>query len=108
VTGPISVDTELLNSESFQAFRRVILNAMTQYRDGDENFPLADEPTETDLQLIESLMKAHPGGLVILEALLGAVGGDSTKVDLLARVLEVAEEENTAMANFNADPGTRH
>ena len=109
MTRPISVDTELLNSESFQAFRRMVARALDQYIDGGAaNFPLGLNLTKSDQEISESLLNAHPQGQIILEALLGATSGDASKIDLLARLLEVAEAENAEMARFDSDtPGGR-
>lgn len=109
MTGPISVDTQLLNSESFRQFRQAILAALRQYEAGGvENFPLGEDLTESDLAIIAPIVKAHPEGLIMLQALLGASGGDATKVDLLARILAAVEDENSDMANFYTGSGTRH
>jgi hypothetical protein len=107
VSSPISVDTELLNSTSFQSFRTAVRGAREEYRDGGEaNFPLVDDPsraTNEDKQMIDAFAGAYPNGDLMLEALEGAALGDATKVDLLGRILEVAEEENAQLANFGTD-----
>jgi len=101
MSSPIAVDTELLNSESFRQFRQTIIAALRLYESGGaDNFPLGEDLSEADLAIIAPIVKAHPQGLLMLQALLGASGGDATKVDLLARILAAAEDENADAADF--------
>jgi hypothetical protein len=109
MTDPISVDTERLKGESFRQFYQLIVEALQRYdAGGAENFPLGDDLTETDLEIITPIVNAHPDGQIMLQVLLAATGGDAKKVDLLAQLLEAAEDENSDLANFNTGGGARH
>ena len=108
MTDPISADTDLLNSAPFQEFRRLIAATIGQYdAAGAEYFPFGTDLTKTDLAIIAPIVNAHPHGSIMLHALLDASGGDAEKVNLLAKIIEAAEEENADMANFNTGPGIR-
>jgi hypothetical protein len=105
---PISVDSELLNSEQFQEFIGRLRSALNTYRTGvSAATPLGEPRTDVDRHLQNLLTQGLPYGERLLQVMASLSSGDSRTVDELRALLERAEADNIDAANWT--PGApRH